>query len=245
MLPPLLSSARLRLNGAGLPEVSQSPAARDLFLTHSRRQLSPRTAHNGTSRPSGVRASRSQLTEPSLPSRPPNGRLPPPGTQPPLSSSARLRLNGAGLAEVSQSPAARVLFSTHSRRQLSPRTAHNGTLRPSGVRAFRSQSTEPSLPSRPRSGRPPPPGTLPPLLSSARPSPGTDGGDSAEPPSLAVLWSLDKTLSPQTTLPHRRALPGASTGVWSRGTLTLRPTHSTAMAGTDLAMGAMEAMAMG
>merc|ERR1719369_1079550 len=130
---------------------------------------------------------------------------------PPLLSSARLRLNGAGLPEVSQSPAARDLFSTHSRRQLSPRTARNGTSRPSGVRASRSLSTEPSLPGRPPSGRPPPPGTLPPLSSSARlrPSPGTDGGDSAEPPSPAVLLSLDRTLSPRTTLPNRRALLGA------------------------------------
>merc|ERR1719402_818473 len=54
-----------------------------------------------------------------------------------------------------------------------------------------------------------------------RPSPGTDGGDSAEPPSLVVLWLLDRTLSPRTTPPNRRALLGASTGVWSRGTLTL------------------------
>merc|ERR1719369_593947 len=163
---------------------------------------------------------------------------------PPLLSSARLRLNGAGLAEGSQSPAARVLFSTHSRRQLSPRTAHNGTSRPSGVRAYRSLSTEPSLPSRPPSGRLPPPGTQPPPWSSARlrPSPGTDGGDSAEPPSLAELLSLDRTLSHRTTLPHRRALLGASTGAWSRGTLTLRPMPTTAMVDTDLAMGAMEAM---
>jgi len=42
-----------------------------------------------------------------------------------------------------------------------------------------------------------------------RPSPGTDGGDSAEPPSLAELWSLARTLSPRTTLPNRKALPGA------------------------------------
>merc|ERR1719369_494793 len=167
---------------------------------------------------------------------------------PPLLSSARLRLNGAGLPEVSQSLAARVLFSTHSRRQLSPRTTHNGTSRPSGVRAYRSLSTEPSLPSRPPSGRLPPPGTQPPPWSSARlrPSPGTDGGDSAEPPSLAELLSLDRTLSHRTTLPHRKALLGASTGAWSRGTLTLRPMPTTAMVDTDLAMGAMEAMeAMG
>merc|ERR1719495_2025488 len=63
-----------------------------------------------------------------------------------------------------------------------------------------------------------------------RPSPGTDGGDSAEPPLLAVLWSLARTPSPPTTPPNRRALLGASTGVWSRGTLTLRPMPSTAMA---------------
>jgi len=42
-----------------------------------------------------------------------------------------------------------------------------------------------------------------------RPSPGTDGGDSAEPPLLEVLLLLDRTLSPQTTLPNRRALLGA------------------------------------
>merc|ERR1719244_2394074 len=65
-----------------------------------------------------------------------------------------------------------------------------------------------------------------------RPSPGTDGGDSAEPPSLVELSLLDRTLSPRTTPPNRRALPGASTGVWSRGTLTLRPMPTTAMAGT-------------
>merc|ERR1712121_615434 len=78
-----------------------------------------------------------------------------------------------------------------------------------------------------------------------RPSPGTDGGDSAEPPSLVVLWSLARTLSPRTTLPNRRALLGASTGVWSRGTLTQRPMPSTAMADTALAlvMEVMEAMA--
>jgi len=67
-----------------------------------------------------------------------------------------------------------------------------------------------------------------------RPSPGTDGGDSAEPPSLAVLWSLARTLSPRTTLPNRRALLGASTGVWSRGTLTLRPMPSTAMVAMEV-----------
>merc|ERR1719369_1639431 len=130
---------------------------------------------------------------------------------PPLLSSARLRLNGAGLPGAFQSPAARDLFSTHSRRQLSPRTARNGTSRPSGVRASRSQSMEPSRPSRPPSGRPPPPGTQPPPSSSARlrPSPGTDGGDSAKPPSPAVLLSLDRTLSPRTTLPNRRVLHGA------------------------------------
>merc|ERR1712121_433300 len=42
-----------------------------------------------------------------------------------------------------------------------------------------------------------------------RPSPGTDGGDSAEPPLLVVLLLLDRTLSPRTTLPNRRALLGA------------------------------------
>merc|ERR1719244_1380360 len=63
-----------------------------------------------------------------------------------------------------------------------------------------------------------------------RPSPGTDGGDSAEPPSLVELSSLARTLSPRTTPPNRRALLGASTGVWSRGTLTLRLMPSTAMA---------------
>merc|ERR1719244_2115414 len=42
-----------------------------------------------------------------------------------------------------------------------------------------------------------------------RPSPGTDGGDSAEPPSLVVLSLLARTLSPRTTLPNRRALLGA------------------------------------
>merc|ERR1719369_2405166 len=42
-----------------------------------------------------------------------------------------------------------------------------------------------------------------------RPSPGTDGGDSAEPPLLVELLLLDRTLSPQTTLPNRRALLGA------------------------------------
>merc|ERR1719315_472776 len=81
-----------------------------------------------------------------------------------------------------------------------------------------------------------------------RPSPGTDGGDSAELPSLAVLLSLARTLSPRTTLPNRRALLGASTGVWSRGTLTLRPMPSTAMVDmvdmVDLAMQAMAVMVL-
>merc|ERR1719495_2226335 len=80
-----------------------------------------------------------------------------------------------------------------------------------------------------------------------RPSPGTDGGDSAEPQLLAVLWSLARTLSPRTTLPNRRALLGASTGVLSRGTLTLRPMPSTAMVDmvdTDLAMQAMVVMVL-
>merc|ERR1719244_1763844 len=71
-----------------------------------------------------------------------------------------------------------------------------------------------------------------------RPSPGTDGGDSAEPPSLVELSSLARTLSPRTTPPNRRALLGASTGVWSRGTLTLRLMPSTAM--VDMAV--MEVM---
>merc|ERR1712055_1104955 len=77
-----------------------------------------------------------------------------------------------------------------------------------------------------------------------RPSPGTDGGDSAEPPLLVELLLLDRTLLPQTTLPHRRALLGASTGVWSRGTLTLRPMPSTAMEVMEVTALAMEAMAM-
>merc|ERR550519_1318278 len=68
-----------------------------------------------------------------------------------------------------------------------------------------------------------------------RPSPGTDGGDSAEPPLLVELLLLARTLSPQTTLPHRRALLGASTGVWSRGRLTLRPMPTTAMEVTVVA----------
>merc|ERR1711910_89437 len=70
-------------------------------------------------------------------------------------------------------------------------------------------------------------------------SPGTDGGDSAEPPSLVVLSLLARTLSPRTTPPNRRALLGASTGVWSRGTLTQRPMPTTAMVDTDLAMEVM------
>merc|ERR1719495_2188689 len=75
-----------------------------------------------------------------------------------------------------------------------------------------------------------------------RPSPGTDGGDSAEPPLLVVLLLLDRTLSPRTTLPHRRALLGALTGVWSRGTLTLRPMPTTAM--VDMEVMAVTAMAV-
>merc|ERR1719348_2946626 len=67
-----------------------------------------------------------------------------------------------------------------------------------------------------------------------RPSPGTDGGDSAELPLLVVLWLLARTLSPRTTPPNRRGLLGASTGVWSRGTLTLRPMPSTAMAAMEV-----------
>merc|ERR1712226_1354190 len=113
--------------------------------------------------------------------------------------------------EVSQSPAAQDSSSTHSPRPWSQRTAHNGTLRPSGDRASRSRSTEPSLPSRPPSGRLLPPGTPLSQPSSVRPrlSPGTDGGDSVEPPLLEELSLLDRTLSPQTTLPHRRAPHGA------------------------------------
>merc|ERR1719244_439373 len=75
-----------------------------------------------------------------------------------------------------------------------------------------------------------------------RPSPGTDGGDSAEPQLLVVLWLLARTLSPRTTPPNRRALLGASTGVWSRGTLTLRPMPSTAM--VDMEVMVVTAMAV-
>merc|ERR1712168_1353618 len=78
-----------------------------------------------------------------------------------------------------------------------------------------------------------------------RPSPGTDGGDSAEPPLPAVLSLLDRTLSPRTTPPNRRALLGASTGVWSRGTLTQRPMPSTAMVDmVDIVVMAMAVMVL-
>merc|ERR1712226_1638590 len=75
------------------------------------------------------------------------------------------------------------------------------------------------------------------------PRPGTDGGDTAEPPLLAELLSSDRTLGLQTTPLNRRAPPGDSTGAWSRGMLTLRltltmvePTPDTAMAVLDTAM---------
>merc|ERR1712076_188290 len=75
------------------------------------------------------------------------------------------------------------------------------------------------------------------------PRPGTDGGDTAEPPLLAELLSSDRTLWLQTTPLNRRAPPGDSTGAWSRGMLTLRltptmvePTPDTAMAVLDTAM---------
>merc|ERR550519_3255177 len=78
-----------------------------------------------------------------------------------------------------------------------------------------------------------------------RPSPGTDGGDSAEPQLQVVLWLLDRTQSPRTTPPNRRALLGASTGVWSRGTLTLRPMPSTAMVDmVDMVVMAMAVMVL-
>merc|ERR1712226_740495 len=75
------------------------------------------------------------------------------------------------------------------------------------------------------------------------PRPGTDGGDTAEPPLLAELLSSVRTLCLQTTPLNRRAPPGDSTGAWSRGMLTLRltltmvePTPDTAMAVLDTAM---------
>merc|ERR1712226_664714 len=75
------------------------------------------------------------------------------------------------------------------------------------------------------------------------PRPGTDGGDTVEPPLLAELLSSVRTLRLQTTPLNRRAPPGDSTGAWSRGMLTLRltltmvePTPDTAMAVLDTAM---------
>merc|ERR1712226_1589159 len=66
------------------------------------------------------------------------------------------------------------------------------------------------------------------------PRPGTDGGDTAEPPLLAELLSLDRTLCLQTTPPNRREPLGDSTGAWSRGTLTLRLMLTTAMVAPTL-----------
>merc|ERR1712226_359805 len=66
------------------------------------------------------------------------------------------------------------------------------------------------------------------------PRPGTDGGDTAEPPLLAELLSLDRTLCLQTTPPNRREPLGDSTGAWSRGTLTLRLMLTTAMVALTL-----------
>merc|ERR1712226_178689 len=78
------------------------------------------------------------------------------------------------------------------------------------------------------------------------PRPGTDGGDTVEPPLLAELLSSVRTLCLQTTPLNRRAPPGDSTGAWSRGMLTLRltltmvePTPDTAMAVLDTAMGGL------
>merc|ERR1712226_1665158 len=78
------------------------------------------------------------------------------------------------------------------------------------------------------------------------PRPGTDGGDTVEPPLLAELLSSVRTLCLQTTPLNRRAPPGDSTGAWSRGMLTLRltltmvePTPDTAMAGLDTVMAVM------
>merc|ERR1712226_623774 len=66
------------------------------------------------------------------------------------------------------------------------------------------------------------------------PRPGTDGGDTVEPPLLAELLSSDRTLWLQTTPLNRRAPPGDLTGAWSRGKLTLRLMLTTALVAPTL-----------